>query len=91
MDLDPALYIFMKDDELKGMIAIHVDDFLLAGGHVFQQTVVKTLQKRIVLGKADKNKFSYVGWEITQEANAINANMTLRVSENISHSSRHIL
>ena len=68
--LDPAMFTFVKDGLLQGMICCHVDDFLHAGNVLFE-TLMDKFRRRFVAGKIEENNFRYIGFYITQDAKGI--------------------
>ena len=51
--LDPALFYKLENDELIGMIACHVDDFLHAGTTRFEMLVMSKIKERFLAGKVE--------------------------------------
>ena len=43
--LDPCVYYYFKDGKPDGVIAVHVDDLLMAGSEHFQKKVLEPLRK----------------------------------------------
>ena len=68
---DSALYLYKENDELKGMIAVHVDDFLHAGDEEFERTIIPRILENLVVGKTEVNNFTYTGFHIEQQENGI--------------------
>ena len=68
---DPALYLYKKDDKLKGVIAIHVDDFLHSGDSDFENAIIPDLLKDLVVGKTEQKDFTYTGFHIKQHKDHI--------------------
>lgn len=64
--LDPALFYFMKDGKLIGLMASHVDDFLHAGDEVFERAIMERVRSRFVAGKLEVAQFAYVGFQVVQ-------------------------
>ena len=74
--LDPALFLFYKDDEenennLKGMIESHVDDLLHTGDSDFEIDVIKPLKEAFKFGSEGEVEFRYVGMNIKQTKGGI--------------------
>ena len=78
--LDPALFYMKEDGQLRGMIACHIDDFLHAGDHIFEECMAK-LRDRFLAGKLEVGQFKYVGFEITQNVDGIIIDQTGYVKE----------
>ena len=66
-------FFYLKNTEgrLIGVIAAHIDDFLHAGTIEFEEKVMKKLCSRFLAGKQKEQKFSYVGYQITQLSTGI--------------------
>ena len=67
--LDPALFLYRVKGTIRGMVAVWVDDFLLAGNVKFYRKVPTVLKKVFVLGESERRDFTYVGWQIQQNKN----------------------
>ena len=67
--LDPALFLYRVKGTIRGMVAVWVDDFLLAGNVEFYRKVPTVLKKVFVLGESERRDFTYVGWQIQQNKN----------------------
>ena len=65
--LDPALFIYRYNNQLSGIIALHVDDFLHAGDDHFHNDIFQPLTKKFIAGKLDEGSFSYVGFQLMQD------------------------
>ena len=91
--LEPALFYFKKNGEVKGMMACHIDDFLHAGDEDFETTCMKALRHRFLAGKLEEGKFKYVGFQIQQNRDGIIIDQSAYVEdiENINLSSQRIL
>ena len=61
---DGALFTFVKDGKLHGLVASHVDDLLIAGDDVFKQEVEEKLKEIFVFSKIEENSFKYCGCRI---------------------------
>ena len=69
-NIDPALFMYMKNGEVVGILATHVDDFIHCGEVVFEE-VMEKLRNRLIAGKVEEGVFSYVGFDIKQEKDGI--------------------
>ena len=65
--LDPALFSYIKEKTLIGIVACHVDDFLHAGTECFEEVVMSPLRRRFLAGKIESSEFRYVGFDIVQD------------------------
>ena len=68
---DPALFMKYENSRLIGIIATHVDDFIHAGNEKFRATVTKKLAEVFKMGKTEKQKFKYVGYELEQISDGV--------------------
>ena len=67
---DPTLHFMTdKDNILIGIILTHVDDFIHAGDHLFEEVIMKPLVKRFLAGRCAAGKFRYIGLNIMQTEN----------------------
>ena len=64
---EPALYTFVVNDELHGVLGSHVDDFLFGGTEQFEDKVIVPLMQEFVVGEIEVDRFLYVGWNIQQD------------------------
>ena len=66
---NPSLF-YMKDrnNQLIGVLGLHVDDFIYGGMDEFQDKVIKNLHQIFRMGKTEKNVFRYVGYQVKQDA-----------------------
>ena len=61
---DGALFTFVKDGRLQGIIATHSDDLILAGNDTFEEEITAKLQEMFQFSKIEENKFKYCGCNI---------------------------
>ena len=54
---DPALFYY-HDNNITGIIAIHVDDFLWSGTNDFETNFISKLQNTLMIGKENQSIFS---------------------------------
>ena len=64
--LDPAVFTFSLDGELRGIIALHVDDFLHIGESIFKDKVIRYIRTVFMAGETNCGDFNYLGLEINQ-------------------------
>ena len=62
--LDPALFLWHKDEKLIGIIALHVDDFIWAGTKEFEESIIRKLRCTFVVGKEQSISFRYLGLNV---------------------------
>ena len=60
---EPALFFYEQKGKLKGIMAVHVDDFLLGGDKDFEM-LMATLKKKIVIGTHIQQCFKFLGLQI---------------------------
>ena len=66
-NLDQALY-YMRDpnNELMGMLLIHVDDCIFCGIDTFHKTVIRPITKKYEISSEDVGEFTFTGWNLQQ-------------------------
>ena len=69
--LDPALFLWHRENLLIRIIALHVDDFLWSGDDHFERTVINKLWHTFVIGKEEKRSFRYLGLNIQHKIDEI--------------------
>ena len=68
---DEALFLYKRDGVLKGLVTLHVDDFMHAGDKEFKLHVMPALLKGLVIGSTDEKEFTYTGFRIKQDTEGI--------------------
>lgn len=64
---DPAIFCWHDPaNQLQGLIAVHVDDFLWAGNICFKETVIPKLRETFKIGNEESSNFKYLGLDIHQ-------------------------
>ena len=66
--LDPAVFTCTSHGELRGIIALHVDDFLHIGEDVFKEKVIGYIRRTFMAGETHSGDFSFLGLDITQDS-----------------------
>ena len=66
INLDEAVFIFVYQDRVCGIICLHVDDFLWAGDSVFENKVIMNLMKEFLISKQQTDTFIFLGLQIKQ-------------------------
>ena len=79
---DPALFYYHKDNNLIGMIAIHVDNFLWSGTTDFERNFISKLRNMFVIGKENQSIFKYLGINLIEKDSDITIDQ-INYSENI--------
>ena len=62
--LDPALFYWICNHELQGIICLHVDDFFWAGTSIFAVHIINKLRDVFLIGHSENTAFKYVGLNI---------------------------
>ena len=73
---DPALFYFVKDGALHGVLVVHVDDFLYGGTAFFYEQVIKKLFEVFVVGCAETKCMRFLGYDLVQ--NETNISLSLK-------------
>ena len=68
---DSAFFIYKENGITKGIVAIHVDDFLFAGDKHFTEHIIPKLLNGLVIGKTEVGEFVYTGFHIKQDESGI--------------------
>ena len=68
---DPALFYYHDNNNLIGMIAIHVDDFLWSGTNDFETNFISKLQNILMIGKENQSIFQYLGINLMENDSKI--------------------
>ena len=71
LKLDLAVFIYVIDGRLCGIIIVHVDDFLHIGNSEFKHNVIQKLREMFLVGSTGKDMFSYIGMDVTMAENGI--------------------
>ena len=65
--VDPAVFYWLNNNEVCGVLACHVDDFLWAGDKCYEESVIQKIRENLLVGQEhteDDGAFAYVGIEI---------------------------
>lgn len=68
---DKAVFIWVHEGTLQGIILVHVDDFLYAGSDSFKIKVMDPFKKNFKISNESDQAFKYVGLEIQQNHSGI--------------------
>ena len=68
---DPALFYYVKEGKLHGLVGTHVDDFIHAGSDIFEKTVMKKIYEQFVVGKTEEKEFRYTGFQVRQTSSGL--------------------
>ena len=58
---------YLLDDDIQGMIIVHVDDFLFAGSSHFLQNIIGPLKRILKVSTESEIAFKYVGLNLIQK------------------------
>ena len=64
---DGALFSYVVDGELHGVITTNVDDLIMAGDNKFNAEVVDKLQEKFKFSKVENDAFTYCGCSIVMK------------------------
>ena len=64
---DGAMFCYVKNGKLHGIVTTHSDDLILAGDESFEENITSKLKDMFTFSKFEKNKFKYCGCNITVE------------------------
>ena len=64
--LDPALFHWQNNNQVIGLVAVHVDDFIWCGNIEFKNTVINDLRRTFLVGKEETKCFQYLGVQLKQ-------------------------
>ena len=72
--LNPSLFLWYdQDKQLRGLMAVHVDDFLCKGSHKFLASLISKIENAYTVGKEESHNFRYVGLNIQ----CVNSNISV--------------
>ena len=63
--------IFDENDNLIGIIGLHVDDFIHCGTEKFVKEILLKIMAEFTVGKSESGNFMYTGFMINQDATGI--------------------
>ncbi|XP_071821643.1 uncharacterized protein [Apostichopus japonicus] len=65
--VDPAVFYWFTE-ELRGILASHVDDFIWAGDDKFERDVIDKIKARLCVGQEEAESFQYIGLHLQSES-----------------------
>ena len=71
LSLDPGVFIWRSDSCLMGIVAFHVDDFLIGGNETFHATVINRLKEMMTMGNEESSSMTFLGLHIYEDNFAI--------------------
>ena len=69
--LDPSLFTFHENEQLQGILIIHVDDMLWSGEDNFRMKVIDQLRATFRISSEERSAFKYIGLEVTHDENGV--------------------
>ena len=66
---DGALFTYVVDGKLNGIVTTHLDDLTIAGDDKFERDIESMLQEGFKFSKIESNKFKYCGCNVTVKEN----------------------
>ena len=79
--IDPALFYMQKNGKLEGLVAAHVDDFILTGSCGFNSLIMNGVNKSFKVGKVEEGNFRYTGFKVIQNEDGITVDQTEYISK----------
>ena len=61
---DGALFTYVKEGKLHGLVTTHSDDLILAGDKIFERDITSKLKETFKFSKVEKNNFKYCGCNV---------------------------
>ena len=61
---DGAMFTFVREGKLQGLIVVNVDDVIMAGNEIFKQEVEEKLKDMFKFSKVEEKEFVYCGCTI---------------------------
>ena len=78
---DDAIFYWMKDGKLKGLICCHVDDFCWGGTAQFEMEVIQKIRIEFKTSKEEKETFKYLGLNIKRVKDEIQIHQDEYINE----------
>ena len=64
-------FFYYGQNELSGIVFLHVDDFLHMGDNIFEEKIIKKIRSKYRIGKSEDGSFVYTGLNIQESADGI--------------------
>ena len=61
---DWAMFTYVRNGKLHGLVTTHSDDLILAGDDIFDEEITSKLRDMFTFSKFEENKFKYCGCNI---------------------------
>ena len=68
---DQSMFLWHENDELCGILVIHVDDFIYGGIPTWHERVIGSLMKEFKISRMKKCAFRYLGLNLQQSGDSI--------------------
>ena len=68
---DPSIFYYHENNELKGLTAILVDDFLWSDTSDFETSYISKLQNTFTVGRENHSVFQYLGLHLNEQDSEI--------------------
>ena len=69
--VDSALFYWLNNSVLEGIVCVHVDDLFWAGTEAFNMAVIDALHQEFSVGSSSDGSFKYIGVNIEQQEDHI--------------------
>ena len=79
---DEAFWYKNENGVLKGMVAIHVDDFIISGPHEFRIAVIDMVKDNLTVSKIEHSRFRFTGIDIDRRSDgSVKVSMEVYVNQ----------
>ena len=75
--MDEALFFFHRDEQLRGLVAGHVDDFFWSGTMELEEKAIKKLTETFHISSDLHDSFNFLGLDFDQTQNAIEIDQSI--------------
>ena len=69
--VDPPVFYWFEDNEVKGALAAHVDDFIWAGSREFESKIINMIRTSFLVSTEENGIFRYVRLRLSHGAETI--------------------
>ena len=78
---DDAVFYWMCEGTLQGIISCHVDDFIWGGTVNFEENVIQLIKSKFQISKSEGETFNYLGLTVSQESIGIKITQKIYIEE----------
>ena len=78
---DDAVFYWMCEGTLQGIISCHVDDFIWGGTVNFEENVIQLIKSKFQISKSEGETFNYLGLTVSQESIGIKITQNIYIEE----------